>query len=183
MSLHFFNFQGKKIVFVFGVWCLAHYIIGCTPLQIKGEVFSPAHKEYAAKMPGNEWSPLAAGEEDLVLWNKRRHATIAFIASNVESKRPSPEILSEQLFLGIKNKKIISRELVVVDGHSAVGTVLTGEIDNSPFEIASYIVRIGNRVYDFVCWAPLDLFDGALSDFDEMMKSLDFLQQYVGKEQ
>ncbi len=167
--------QGRNIVRWISVFCLVYYIIGCAPLQIKEDVFFPAHREYTAKMPGNEWNPLAAGKEDLVLWNKQRHATIAFISSSVEGGSPSPETLSDRLFLGIKNKKIILRELVPVDNQSAVYTILMGEMGNYPFKIASYVIRIGDRVYDFACWAPSDVFDSALPDFGEMVKSLDFL--------
>lgn len=175
MLLLFSCFQGKTIVRGFSIFCLSYYIIGCAPLQIKDDVFSPVHKEYTAKMPRNGWNPLAAEKEDLVLWNKRRHATIAFISNSVENNGPSPEMLSDRLFLGIKNKKIILRELVSIDNQSAVYTILTGKMGNYPFKIASYVVRIGNRVYDFACWAPSDLFDSALPDFDGMVKSLDFL--------
>ncbi|HLE86105.1 MAG TPA: hypothetical protein VI727_00410 [Candidatus Brocadiaceae bacterium] len=150
-------------------------ILGCAQLQVKDGTLSPPHKNYTANIPDKGWALVKACKEDMALWHKQSHAMIAFISSDIENKKYSLEMLNSQLFIGMKNKKILLNEPILVDNQKAMHTILVCEIDNHKFKVESYVIKFGNKVYDLVSWAPPDLFDYIRKDFENIIKSFKFL--------
>jgi hypothetical protein len=150
------------------------YTAGCATVRIRGGVFSPPHEKYTVSVPGNEWKPVKIGKEDMALWHRQYHAMIAIISSDIENKGLSLETLSRHLFLGIAGKKIILKEPVLVDNQKALHTILEGEMDNCTLKINSYVVRIGDKIYDLVYWAPPYSFDSVKDDFENMARTFRF---------
>lgn len=151
-------------------------VLGCAPLQVKEGIFSPPHKNYTVNMPGKGWEPMKVGKEDIALWHKQHHAMIAVISSDVENKGFSLEMLNRHLFIGMTDKKIISKEPALVDNQSALHTILEGKMDNNKLKIDSYVIKAGDKVYDLVYWAPCDSFDSVNDDFENMVKTFTFTQ-------
>src|SRR3989304_2934562 len=98
-----------------------------------------------------------------------------FISSDIENKALSLEMLNSQLFIGIKEKKVLRKESVIVDNQRAMHTILTCEIDNYKFKVESYVIEFENKVYDLISWAPADLFDYAQNDFINLINSFKFI--------
>jgi len=146
-------------------------VLSCTPLQVKEGVFSPSHGNYTVDLPEKDWEPVRTGKEDIALWHKQHHAMIAIISSDIENKAFSLEMLNGQLFIGMKNKKILLKESALVDNQEAMHTILICEIDNHTFKVESYVIKIENRVYDLLYWAPFDSFDNAREDFVNVINS------------
>ena len=146
-------------------------MLGCAQLQVKDGTLSPPHKNYTVTIPGKGWELVKAGKEDVALWHKQYHAMIAFISSDIENKKYSLEMLNSQLFIGMKNKKILLNESLLVDNQEAMHTILIYEIDNHTLKIESYVIKIENRVYDLAYWAPFDSFDNAREDFVSVINS------------
>ncbi len=149
--------------------------LGCTPLQVKDGHFSPSHKKYSVTLPMKGWDAIKVGKEDIVLWNGQSRATIACISSEIQGKNSSLEALHRQLFIGMKDKNILLAEPLLVDNQEAVHTILSCSVDNHAIKIESYVIRLGNGVYDLVYWASTDSFDTARDDFHTVVKSLKFL--------
>jgi len=170
--LHYF--QIKYVVHWLGVPCFI-LMLGCAPLQVKDGTLSPPHKNYTVTIPGKGWELVKAGKEDVALWHKQYHAMIAFISSDIENKKYSLEMLNSQLFIGMKNKKILLNEPMLVDNQNALHTIVESEMDNCKLKIDSYVIKVGDKVYDLICWAPSDSFDYVREDFKSIVKSLKFL--------
>ena len=167
-------FQIKYVVCWLGIPCFI-FMLGCAQLQVKDGTISPPHKKYSVTLPGKDWEPIKTGKEDVALWHKQYHAMIAFISSDIENKKVFLNMLNNQLFIGIKNKKILLKESIVVDNQEAVHTIFVCEIDNHKFKVDSYVIKFGNKVYDLVYWSPPDLFDYIRKDFENIIKSFKFL--------
>ena len=150
-------------------------MLGCAQLQVKEGILSPPYKNYTVNIPGKGWEMIKVGKDDIALWHKQYHAMIAFISSDIENNKYSLEMLNSQLFIGMKNKKILLKESIVVDNQEAVHTILVCEMDNHKFKVDSYVVKFGNKVYDLVYWSPPDLFDYIRKDFENIIKSFKFL--------
>ena len=163
-------FQIKYVIRWLGVPCFI-LMLGCAQLQVKDGILSPPHKNYTVNIPGKGWEMIKVGKEDIALWHKQYHAMIAFISSDIENKKYSLEMLNSQLFIGMKNKKILLNESMLVDNQEAMHTILICEINNHTLKIESYVVKIGNRIYDLVYWAPFDSFDNAREDFVSIINS------------
>ncbi|TVM04391.1 MAG: hypothetical protein CV087_00405 [Candidatus Brocadia sp. WS118] len=168
-------FRNKKVILWLSVSSLL-YTSGCTTVKIKEGVFSPRDKNYVIKIPGTEkgWEPIQADKEDIALWHKQYKAMIAIISSDIENKGFSLEMLNRHLFLGVAGKKVVSKDSVLVDNQRALRMVLEGEMDNCRLKIDSYVIRIGDKVYDLVCWAPSGSFDHIQGDFENMVMTFQF---------
>ncbi len=167
-------FQIKYVIRWLGVPCFI-LILGCAQLQVKDGILSPPYKNYTVNIPGKGWEMIKVGKEDIALWHKQYHAMIAFISSDIENKKVSLEMLNNQLFIGMKNKKILLNEPMLVDNQKAMHTILMCEIDNHKFKVDSYVIKLENKVYDLVYWAPPDSFDYVREDFKSIVKSFKFL--------
>ena len=167
-------FQIKYVIRWLGVPCFV-LMLGCAPLQVKDGILSPPHKNYTVTIPGKGWELVKAGKEDVALWHKQYHAMIAVISSDIENKGFSLETLNRHLFIGMTGKKIVSKESVLVDNQKALHTIVESEMDNCKLKIDSYVIKVGDKVYDLICWAPSDSFDYVREDFKSIVKSLKFL--------
>ena len=152
-----------------------YIVIGCAQLQVKDGILSPPHKNYTVNIPGKGWEMIKVGKEDIALWHKQYHTMIAFVSSDIENKKYSLEMLNSQLFIGMKNKKILLKESVIVDNQQAMHTIFLCEIDNHKFKVDAYVIKFENKVYDLVYWAPVNSFDYVREDFESIVKSFKFL--------
>ena len=167
-------FQIKYVIRWLGVPCFV-LTLGCAPLQVKDGTLSPPHKNYTVTIPGKGWELVKAGKEDVALLHKQYHAMITFISSDIENKKYSLEMLNSQLFIGMKEKKVLRKESVIVDNQQAMHTIYVCEVDNHKFKVDSYVIKFGNKVYDLLYWAPSDSFDYVREDFKSIVKSFKFL--------
>lgn len=168
-------FQIKYVIRWLGIPCFA-LMLGCAPLQVKDGTLSPPHKNYTVTIPGKGWELVKVGKEDVALWHNQYHAMIAFISSDRENKKVSLKMLNNQLFIGMKNKKILLNEPMLVDNQKALHTMVESEMDNCKLKIDSYVIEVGDKVYDLVYWSPSDSFSSVQSDFESMVKTFKFTQ-------
>ncbi|MFN3531311.1 MAG: hypothetical protein ACK41Q_02195 [Candidatus Brocadia sp.] len=166
-------FSIKKAILCVSISSLL-YTLGCSTVRIREGVFFPPHEKYTISIPGKGWEPIRVGKEDMALWHRQYHSMIAIISSEIENKEFSLEMLNRHLFLGMTGKKIISKEFVLVDNQSALHTILEGEMDSNKLKIDSYVIKVGDKVYDLVCWAPADSFDPVKDDFENMVRTFRF---------
>lgn len=168
-------FRNKKVIPWLAISSFI-YMLGCAPLQTKEGIFSPPYKNYTITIPGTGkgWKPIRVDKEDIALWHKQHKAMIAVISSDIENKKLSLEMLNRHLFLGITNKKIVSNDTVLVDNRSVLHAILEGEMNNCQLKIDAYIIKIGDTVYDLICWAPRDSFDYIQGDFENLARSFHY---------
>ncbi len=110
-------------------------------------------------------------KEDIAFWNKQCQAMIAVISSSTEGKGLSVEVVNNHLFIGMKDKRMITKEHVTVCNQDALHTTLECVMDDRQLKVESYSIKTGDTVYDLVYWAPPDLFDCARGDFEEVVKT------------
>ena len=144
---------------------------GCAQWAAGKRTISPLYKKYTLNITGNGWEPMKAGKEDMALWNKHSHAMMAFLTSDLENKKYTLETLNTQLFIGLKGKKILSKEQVTIDNQKAMHTILIGNVDNQQLKIDSYVIQAKGHVYDLVYCAPSDSFEDVHRDFENAIKS------------
>ena len=169
-------FQIKYVVCWLGIPCFI-LALGCAPLQVKDGTLSPPHKNYTVNIPGKGWELVKAGKEDVALWHKQYHAMIAVISSDIENKGFSLETLNRHLFIGMTGKKIVSKESVLVDNQKALHTIVESEMDNCKLKIDSYVIKVGDKVYDLVCWSSIDMFNHVQTDFESMVRNFKFTRR------
>lgn len=99
---------------------------------------------------------------------------IAIISSKIENKAFSLETLNRHLLIGITEKKFVSKDSVLIDNQKALHTILEGKMGNKKLKINSYVIKMGDKVYDLVYWASSDSFDSVQGDFENMVRSFQY---------
>ncbi|MDR4506688.1 MAG: hypothetical protein MRJ65_00385 [Candidatus Brocadiaceae bacterium] len=145
----------------------------------KENYFLPPHQKYLVHIPNKGWEQIQIDKEDVSLRHKQSHATITILSSVIEHEKLTLEVLNTQLFLGIKDKKVLLKLPAVVNNRTAMHTMLTGKIDTYTIKIDSYIVTEGKTVYDLVYWAPEEVFDSTHSTFEEIIQTFQFTQKNI----
>lgn len=173
------TFRGKTAGYLIRIPCLIYiivYHVNCTSFQVKEGTFLPHHGQYTLDIPGRDWDISQLNNEEITLQHKGSQATIALVSSNLESEKAPLESLSERLFIGIKDKKVLLKEIVPVSGRQAMHTILEFRVNKQKLKMDSYIIRAGKTVFDLVFWAPHNAFDNNQSDFKTMVQSFKILE-------
>lgn len=153
------------------VLVVLYSVIGCAPLDINNGTFSPSHQRYMVSVPEKGWELMRVDKEDIALWHKQCRAMIAIISSDAEGKGLPVEMVNSHLFIGMKDKRIITKEHVTISNQDALHTTLECVLEDRQLKVESYSMKAGDTVYDLVYWAPPDLFDCARGDFEQMVKT------------
>ncbi len=166
-------FPKKTCPALFWLCALAvlYSVVGCASLDINHGAFSPSHQRYTVRVPEQGWEPMRVDREDIALWHKQCHAMIAVISNSTEGKGLSVEIANSNLFIGMKDKRIITKEHVTISDQDVLHTTLECVMDNQQLKVESYSIKTGDTVFDLIYWAPPDLFDCARGAFEEMAMS------------
>lgn len=154
-------------------------LAGCQTQQvIVNGTFTSPQKTYKVVLPGEGWVLLGQRMgEDLAMWNSDGEgwATFAIISRREEHGNLPLDILQTHLFIGIRHRKILSKQYVTLSTQRALHTILIGEVNGGEIKISSYVITRNGWVCDIVYWAQPEHFDGALDDFERMVKSFVFI--------
>lgn len=153
-------------------------LAGCQTQQvIINGTFTNPQKAYKVVLPKDGWVSLRQGlGEDIAMQNPSAGgATFAVISHRQKYSNLPLDILQAHLFIGIKHRKILTKEHVTLSKQGALHTILTGKVNGGEVKISSYVVEKNGWVYDLVYWARPEHFAGALDDFERMVKSFVFI--------
>ena len=140
------------------------YFYGCASLSNKDHSFH-FDRQHAILSQREGWQVLQDEKEGVILWNEEHHATIVMLYSPSGNKKLTPDLLNHQLFIGIRNKDIVLKEPLLIDGKDALHSLLLGELDSRKFKFDSYTITGEGIVCDIVYFAPPDFFDDTHEDF------------------
>ena len=154
-------------------------LAGCQTQQvIINGTFTNPQKAYKVVLPKEGWVSLRQGlGEDIAMQNlSAGGATFAVISYRQKYSNLPLDILQAHLLIGIKHRKILAKEHVTLSKQRALHTILTGKANGDEVKISSYVVEKNGWVYDLVYWAHPEQFDGALDDFEKVIKSFVFIK-------
>ncbi|MBI5181086.1 MAG: hypothetical protein HZA05_06750 [Nitrospirae bacterium] len=132
-------------------------------------------KPYKIDAPSGNWKKLNLEDIDAAFWNEQYRAGIAFAVDCSEDKSGNIHTISNRLFIGIKNRKIIeSREITLSERNAATSTT-KGILNNKSITIKAYSIIDDSCIYDFAYWTFKDsLEEEGIKDFEAFVKSLKF---------
>lgn len=97
------------------------------------------------------WKPKKFGMRAIVFENPSTGETISVDAFCKRSADDAAlAILSDQLFYGFTNQKILSRRLITLDGREALHSVLEGTLDGSRSLFETVVLKKDQCVFDFL---------------------------------
>ena len=144
----------------------------CSADRIERGVYHST-KGYTVSLPGREWQVASGTEADLEL---RRAAPIAGMLADATCEgrvpsQPAP-LLVRHLTFGVKNRKDVRTEEVVVKGLPGARTTLRGTLDGKEVAVDAVSLKEDGCVYDFVYVAPVNDFDDGRLAFQIFVESL-----------
>lgn len=148
-------------------------LVGCAGRRISDGVYHSS-KGYRVRIPGPDWSVVEASRADLELRHRGGGAGMLVNADCAgNAARRSPGVLTRQLVIGLRDRTVVARDEIAVDGRPGTRTVLEarGAQTGPVFRIETLTVADARCVYDLIYAAPVDLFDDHHGDFDRLVGS------------
>lgn len=139
---------------------------------LSGGVFVSEDTSYEIGELPPPWKRITVDGGDLAFYNETADSTIAVNSNCGDSAQYSLTALSDALFIGIKDKKLIASGNVVVDGEQALLRAYGGIMEGVEFNISAVVLKKDICVYDFTYAASPANFDAGVEVFDA------FIQQF-----
>ena len=145
---------------------------------LTGNVYSKDSTSYRIGELSGEWKRENIDYGDLFFANKNKTAAIT-VNSTCESGKAeySLSALSGSLLIGIKGKKLLAREAIVVNNEQALLSVYDAVVDQDRLKIATVVFIKGECVYDFSYTNISDNFDLYFNDFIGFLAKFSVLEK------
>ena len=148
-------------------------LAGCAGRRISGGVYH-SDKGYRVRIPGAEWMVVDQSKADLEL--RHRDGASGMVVNAVcdgKASRRSPGVLRSHLLAGLRERKMIERQDVSLDGRAGTRTVLEAHAvgSDSRFLIDAVTVTDERCVYDLIYAAPVEGVADHHAAFDQFVGS------------
>ena len=131
---------------------------------------------YTFDIPGKEWSRDDVSDRTILMENGDSSAMVAIITNFIDNKSLVPMIMVNHLLIDIKDKEILLKDKVILDGKDAVNVILKGKVDNTAVKINVYVVKNRQVGLNIIFWAPIGEYESVVGDFLSLVKSFKFIK-------
>ena len=157
---------------MFAVGTLATLAIaGCATTRLDAGVFH-SKKGYRVALPGGDWIVANGGDADLTLKHRDgQRGIVVHAACDAARARGPLNVLARHLLSGLRERSVVTREDVAVDGKVARHAVVEGRVGDArePMTVEVYVVRDDRCLYDFIYAAPPEAFEAGRADFERLV--------------
>lgn len=151
---------------------IAAALAGCAGKRIEHGVFhSP--KGYRIAVPAG-WAPALDGRADLELRRPDEEAgMLVNAACDAGALRRGADVLVRYPLFGLRDRAILEKGAVSLDGRPAAHTVVEGRMrgEDERVKVELYVVKGERCVYDFLYVAPPATFDTRRPDFQRFVET------------
>ena len=147
-------------------------IAGCAGARVDGGVVH-SKKGYRVTIPGEEWAAVSDGDADLTLKHRDgRRGILVNAACDAARARGPLDVLARHLLSGLRERSVVTREEVSVNGRVARHAIVEGRAGDArqPVTVELYVMRDDRCLYDFIYVAPPDTFDAGRADFERLVR-------------
>jgi hypothetical protein len=145
-------------------------LAGCAGQRIEGGVFHG--RTYRVVVPDG-WAVELDSRADLAL-SRRAAPGGLLVNATCEGREPARSlgVLTRHLLFGLRDRRILEREAVRVQGEPAERVVFEGEGEEGRLRGEAYVVKAGGCVYDFLYVSTPGSFESGRADLDRLVQSL-----------
>ena len=95
-------------------------------------------------------------------------------ACGADRARAPLDVLARHLLSGLRDRSVVIREDVSVNGNVARHAVVEGRLgeDGEPTTVELYVMRDDRCVYDFLYAAPPATFEAGRAEFERLVRTL-----------
>jgi hypothetical protein len=149
----------------------AMLVAGCAGTRVEDGVFH-SDKGYRVAIPGGEWTVASDSGADLTLRHRDGRSGIVVNAACDAARTRGPlAVLARHLLSGLRERSVVTREDVSVNGRTARHAIVEGRAGDAgePVRIELYVMRDDRCLYDFLYVAPPETFDARRPDFERVV--------------
>lgn len=133
---------------------------------LSGDTFSSEETSYRVGVLSDNWEQVDSGSGDIFFWNDASNATITVNSVCEENKlKYNLNALSNSLVTGIRDKEMIKRDKITVDGSDALYTEYEGIYESTRIGVATIVLKKGKCIYDFSYSSTARNFNKALEEY------------------
>ena len=134
---------------------------------------APERARYDYEPPSREWTPLR-GEDGTLLFRRTSPPMGIMVHTMCDRYRNAPLApLSNNLFIGFENRKLIDRGDTKVAGRDARYIIMECTTKSAPVKVKAYTFRKGPCIYDIAYFSEPDHFNDQLDTFEEFVASFE----------
>ena len=145
-------------------------VSGCAGTRIENGVFH-SEKGYRVSVPDG-WTVTPDGQADLTLKHRDgRHAMLVNASCGAARQRGPLPVLARHLLSGLRERSVVTREEVSVNGEVARHAVIDGRVGDTgePVRLELYVMRDERCLYDFLYVAPPEAFEAERPAFERLV--------------
>lgn len=141
--------------------------------ELRGSVYTSGDTSYRIGILSDDWQRVSTDRGDIFFWNSAKKASIT-VNSVCDSNKLKYNLnaLSESLVTGIRDKEMIKRDEIEIDGTDALYSEYEGIYDDRHIGIATIVLKKDKCVYDLSYSTLADSFNSHLEEYLEF--SADF---------
>ncbi|HEY6560881.1 MAG TPA: hypothetical protein VI072_26575 [Polyangiaceae bacterium] len=147
MSFTLFGLNPRAAVLFLGLWLP----VSCASAPFDGQVYKNDELAFRVGPRPANWRSI---ESDSALLAFRDDAHAATVAVNGRCGKDGDDVplqaLTHHLFLHFTDRRVLSQDIVSLDGRDALRTEMIAELDGVPKHFSVYVIKKDGCVYDFV---------------------------------
>jgi hypothetical protein len=146
-------------------------IASCATTHLDASVFH-SKKGYRVALPGGDWIVANGDDADLTLKHRDgQRGIVVHAACDAARARGPLNVLARHLLSGLRERSVITRADVSLNGKVARHAVVEGRVGDArePMTVEVYVTRDDRCVYDFIYAAPPDAFEAGRADFERLV--------------
>ena len=145
---------------------------GCSHGKVRDGVYLAPGERYRISLPGKSWKRVSGDGADLVLTSREAGASILTSTLCGRYTEAGLDVLSRNLFLGMRDRRILERGTVALPAGAAERLQVQARLEGTVFRAEAYTLRRAACIHDFVYLSLPESFDESLPLFRTMMNSL-----------
>lgn len=128
------------------------------------------------------WQQFQAAGTELAFRAEPGGQIAALLVSCEDAQPMTLRMLARRLFFGINPKRVVTQNVISLNGTEAVHTVLTGRLEESDVIISSYVATDGECAYDLVYVASPEAFQARVPEFERFVRSWILTEKGSGRQ-
>ncbi|HMJ16471.1 MAG TPA: hypothetical protein VK524_33890 [Polyangiaceae bacterium] len=168
MSLNLFGLDPRAQALVFlGLWLP----LSCASTSFDGQIYRSDELAFRVGPRPADWRPIDSDSALLAFRDDTHAATVAVNGRCGKDGDDVPlQALTHHLFLHFTDRRVLSQDVITLDGRDALRTEVVAELDGVPKRFSVYVIKKDGCVYDFVFIGDTQAADTGLGEFQRFVQ-------------
>lgn len=155
-------------------------LAGCATSSFEGDVYRDAETAYRVGPLGRRWHRVGLSGSNLAFRDDSGGSIL--VNALCEGIKDVPlDVLTNQALIGLEHLQETGREVVTLDGRSAMKTRLSATLDGVPVELELVVTKKDGCTYDFDLVTGASVFADREADFWRLVQGFQQLPRQIAK--